>query len=68
MGQEFIKFLKEAGVLEELISYLYDYKPVKSNNKKVVPLKWIEARIQNIRKLATETNKSINSEKLQMHA
>ena len=68
MGQAFIDFLQKEGVLEDLMAYLYqDIKSISSKprgaSNQVVPVKWLEAKLQNMRKLAIETNRSLNLEK-----
>ena len=68
MGQAFIDFLFKENLLEDLMAYLYqDIKSISSKpraaSNHVVPVKWLEAKLQNMRKLAIETNRSLNLEK-----
>ena len=68
MGQAFIDFLQKESVLDDLMAYLYqDIQSISSKprgtSNQVVPVKWLEAKLQNMRKLAIETNRSLNLEK-----
>jgi hypothetical protein len=53
--------LKKENLLQELIQKLWK---VNDENRKVevIPLTWMEAKIQRIRKLATESTKSLEME------
>jgi hypothetical protein len=63
MGGDYIDFLSKEGVFKDLIHYLFqDMEHAgesKSQKNAVVPLKWLEAKIQRIRKVAIESSKSL---------
>lgn len=65
MGQKFLDYLKKENCLDELIDYLYqDISKISSQKTKskeqVIPLKWLEAKIYHMRKLAIETSRSLS--------
>jgi hypothetical protein len=65
MGQKFLDHLKKEDCLQGLIAYLYqDIGKISARkdkaNEKLIPLKWLEARIYNMRTLAIETRRSLS--------
>jgi len=65
LGKEYIDLLRKEGILSDLITYLYqDIENVGSSQasqkNQVLPLKWLEAKIQRIRKMAIESNRSLS--------
>ena len=65
MGKTYIDFLQKEDLLSDLMAFLY--KDITSNdnkdrdvNKQVVPVKWLEAKLQRMRKLAIETPRSLS--------
>jgi len=64
LGKDFIEILKKEDLFNSLSTYLLKCLDEKQNdNIDIVPVIWIESRIQNIRKLATESTSSISQEK-----
>jgi len=61
LGQKYLTFLKEQGLLNGLIQKLWQ---ANNDNQKVevIPLNWMEAKIQKIRKLAVESTKQLGLE------
>jgi hypothetical protein len=74
MGKVFVEFLQKEELLGELMACLY--KDVESTgsgkrgaiNKQVVPVTWLEAKLQRMRKLAIETPHSLSLEKEETQA
>jgi len=68
LGQEYLNLLKKEGLLlKDLMEQLFKVIDNKSKeSKEVIPLQWIEARIQNIRKMATESTKTIKLAKAEV--
>jgi len=67
LGQEFIDLLRKEGVLDGLMTFLYQdiEKLAKENTPSsttVIPINWLEGKIENMRKMAIESNKSISVE------
>lgn len=64
IGEDYVKFLQNEGVFTDLIQYLFkeEAAAVSDSDSKnlVMPLKWLEAKIQRIRKIAIESTKSLN--------
>lgn len=64
LGEEYIQFLYKENVFNELIPYLFmDIESTgKSSGQKnqVLPIKWLEAKIQRIRKVAIESSRSLS--------
>ena len=74
MGKNYIDYLQKEELLGELMAFLY--KDVESTgsrkkgavNKQVVPVTWLEAKLQRMRKLAIETPHSLSLEKEETQA
>jgi hypothetical protein len=73
MGKAYIDFLQKEELLGDLVAFLY--KDVASTadragpiSKQVVPVKWLEAKLQRMRKLAIETPRSLSLEKEETQA
>lgn len=64
MGKDYISFLEKEGVYEELVTYLFteadDKKAAAGKDNQVMPIKWLEAKIQRMRKIAIESSKSLS--------
>jgi hypothetical protein len=62
LGQKYLNFLKEHGLLHGLIKQLWN---ASSDGQKVevIPLNWMEAKIQKIRKIAAESTRSLELDK-----
>lgn len=64
LGEEYIQFLHKENVFNDLIPYLFmDIESTgKSSGQKnqVLPIKWLEAKIQRIRKVAIESSRSLS--------
>jgi len=65
IGFEFIEILKKEGALQDLISFLYQdierlAKNTTSSSTSVIPINWLESKIENIRKKAIESTKSLS--------
>jgi hypothetical protein len=68
-GKEYLQFLQEieGDCLKQLIDFLSQNMETKKKDGKdsgvIVPQKWLEAKIQRIRKIAIESDKTISGSK-----
>ena len=65
IGQNFIDYLHEENCLKDILNYLYKGlgKLNSSRNDQIIPIQWLEAKIQNMRRIAIESSKSLSLEK-----
>lgn len=65
LGSSYNKFLKDNGVLEGLLTYLFiSTSKLAAKAEEIVPLQWIETRIQQMRKVALESTLSLSNDSL----
>ena len=69
VGADFINVLRRQGILENFMSFLYQdieklaQKNSQASSTNVIPINWLEGKIENIRKMAIESNKSLDISK-----
>lgn len=68
MGKQYVQFLQKENHLPPLMGYLYKDveslgKGGSSDKSEVVPLKWLECKIHNMRKEAIESSRNLSLEK-----
>jgi hypothetical protein len=68
MGKQYIQFLQKENHLAPLMGYLYKDvenlgKDGSSDKSEVIPLKWLECKIHNMRKEAIESSRNLSLEK-----
>lgn len=62
-GKEYIQFLYEKNLLEEIVSYLYDCQTSSIKQKTLTPIDWVELKLSQIKKSALENDIALVSSK-----